>query len=331
MNRQDEKHLPFNTAEIFAIETETAFNKLALSTFRFQFEQNEVYRKYCQLIKVDLTKIDHYSKIPFLPISFFKTHTVTTFSGEPEATFLSSGTTGMTQSKHEVKSLQLYEESFFRAFHNRFGAIEDYVVFGLLPSYLQREGSSLVYMVDKFIHRSNHKESGFFLNDYTALNDSIKAVKGKKVLLIGVAYALLDFGEMFHPDLSNVIVMETGGMKGQRKELIKQDLHEKLKALFNVNVIYSEYGMTELLSQAYSIGTTFNCPPWMKVLTRSYTDPFTILPFQKSGGLNVIDLANIYSCSFIATQDLGTVYKSHFEVLGRFDNSDVRGCNLLVQ
>lgn len=330
MNRQDEKHLPFEIDDIFNIQSESDFNALALASFAYQIEHTKIYRDYCELIGVKKETIDHYKKIPFLPISFFKTHHVVSFEGKSEETFLSSGTTGMTQSKHEVKDLSIYEKSFITSFETRFGAIEDFVIFGLLPSYLQREGSSLVYMVDKFIQLSHHSESGFFLHDHAALDQKIKAVRGKKILLIGVAYALLDFGENYHPDLSTIMVMETGGMKGQRKELIKSELHDQLKKLFNVSAIYSEYGMTELLSQAYSIGTQFTCPPWMKVLTRSYTDPFCILD-NKSGGLNVIDLANIYSCSFIATQDLGRIHEDHFEVLGRFDNSDIRGCNLLVQ
>jgi len=330
VNRQDEKHLPFDIDDIFKIQSESDFNELALASFAYQLKNNTIYRSYCELIRVEKSTIDHYTKIPFLPISFFKTHHVVSFNGSAEETFLSSGTTGMTQSKHEVKHLSIYEKSFLKAFETRFGPIKDFVVFGLLPSYLQREGSSLIYMVDKFIQLSNHTESGFFLNDHETLAKKIKSVQNKKVLLIGVAYALLDFGENHHPDLSNIMVMETGGMKGQRKELIKSELHDQLKKLFNVPTIYSEYGMTELLSQAYSIGTKFSCPAWMKVLTRSYTDPFCILE-NKSGGLNIIDLANIYSCSFIATQDLGRIHTDHFEVLGRFDNSDIRGCNLLVQ
>lgn len=330
MNRQDEKQLPFEIDAIFNIKSESDFNAIALATFDYQLRHNEIYRKYCEMIRVKRVEIDHYSKIPFLPISFFKTHSVVSYQGPPEQIFLSSGTTGMVQSRHEIKSLEIYEKSFTKAFEARFGAIEDFVVFGLLPSYLQREGSSLVYMVDKFIHLSKHPESGFFLSDHATLAERIQSVHGKKVLLIGVAYALLDFGEMYYPDLSQTIVIETGGMKGKRKELIKSELHDQLKKLLNTQTIYSEYGMTELLSQAYSVGTEFSCPPWMKVLTRSYTDPFCILE-NKSGGLNVIDLANIYSCSFIATQDLGRIHKNYFEVLGRLDDSDIRGCNLLVQ
>jgi len=202
-------------------------------------------------------------------------------------------------------------------------------VLGLLPSYLEREGSSLIYMVEHFIEASIHKDSGFFLNDLKKLDETIKRHAGKKILLIGVAYALLDFGEQYQPDLSECIVMETGGMKGRRKEMIKADLHDQLRHDFNSPIIHSEYGMTELLSQAYSKGLKFKCPPWMKIMTRSYSDPLELIN-QKTGGINIIDLANVHSCSFIASQDLGRNYSDYFEVVGRFDHSDIRGCNLLI-
>lgn len=330
MNAQYEEKLPFDPRTVFSISTEADFDRLALASFRFQLRQNEVYKTYCNHLKVDVRAIDHYSKIPFLPISLFKSHEVVSFPGDAEAIFTSSGTTGSIPSRHFVKDLSLYETSFFQSFERIYGSVEDFVVIGLLPSYLEREGSSLIYMVEHFIKRSNHAESGFFLDEYDKLMQVLESCKGKKVLLIGVSYALLDFGKKYRPELSNCIIMETGGMKGRRKEMIKSELHTELKMFFSQSTIHSEYGMTELLSQAYSEGQKFRCPPWMKVLTRSYSDPFQIVR-GKTGGINVIDLANIHSCSFIATQDLGKVHSDHFEVLGRFDNSDIRGCNLLVQ
>ncbi len=330
MNAQYEDKLPFDPNSIFSIKDLVEFNNAALAVFRFQLKTNAIYREYCEHLKVDVKGIEHYSQIPFLPIEFFKTKEVTSFTDEAEIVFTSSGTTGDNRSMHFVKDLTIYENSFIKAFELNYGSIQDYVVLGLLPSYLEREGSSLIYMVERFIKESSHTESGFFLDDYEKLNEVIKSCKGKNILLIGVTYALLDFGEKYHPDLSGCIIMETGGMKGKRKEMIKSELHDKLNSYFGSSVIHSEYGMTELLSQAYSRGLQFKCPPWMKVLTRSCTDPLSIID-NKTGGINVIDLANLYSCSFIATQDLGKVHENYFEVLGRFDNSDIRGCNLLVQ
>lgn len=330
MNEQDEYKLPFDTAAIFELQDEIEFNRLAVATFRFQYGFNAVYKHYCDLLKVDVDRIQHYNQIPFLPITFFKNKRVTCFDGEPEITFLSSGTTGMEQSKHHVKSVQLYENSFIRGFENEFGDIRDCVILGLLPSYLEREGSSLIYMVERLIALSGHEESGFFLHDHENLLATIDAAKGKKIILIGVAYALLDFGEKYAPNLSQCTIIETGGMKGKREELIKSELHAKLRTYFHTDTIHSEYGMTELLSQAYSTGEQFTTPAWMKILTRSHTDPFSYVT-EKTGGINVIDLANLYSCSFIATQDLGRLHETSFEVVGRFDNSDIRGCNLLVQ
>lgn len=330
MNAQYQKKLPFDISSIFSIRNEIEFNTLALKIFEYQLTTNKVYADYCRLLSRFDKKITHYTEIPFLPIEFFKTHSVKSSSYDPQVTFTSSGTTQTQLSKHYIKDLSIYETSFIKGFEMRYGPIEDFVVLGLLPSYLEREGSSLVYMVDRFIQLSKHIESGFFLNDLAALNERIHKSAGKKTLLIGVTYALLDFGETFRPNLSNCIIMETGGMKGKRKEMIKSDLHDKLQRYFSNPVIHSEYGMTELLSQAYSVGLDFKCPPWMKAITRSYSDPFEIIS-NKTGGLNIIDLANIYSCSFIATQDLGRIQNNSFQVLGRFDNTDIRGCNLLVQ
>jgi hypothetical protein len=249
--------------------------------------------------------------------------------------FLSSGTTGSIQSKHLVKDLNWYDWSFREAFDYFYGPIEDYVVLALLPSYLERDGSSLIYMADDFIKRSKHKESGFYLNNRKELVENLNELEksGKKTLLLGVSFALLDLVEEHPFSLKHTIVMETGGMKGRRKEMIRKELHQVLASGFGVEHIHSEYGMTELLSQAYSKGKgIFQCPPWMKIKIRDTEDALTLLPTGKSGGINIIDLANRYSCSFLATQDLGRcIDEKNFEVLGRFDNSDIRGCNLLIQ
>jgi phenylacetate-coenzyme A ligase PaaK-like adenylate-forming protein len=322
-----------NIDKIFSISSEIEFESMAIEVFKFQYKNNKVYQQYCDFLNTDINCIVKIKDIPFLPISFFKSHTV--ICGDvkkAEKEFSSSGTTGMVTSNHYIKDISIYEQSFIKGFEYFYGPISDYIVLGLLPSYLEREGSSLIYMVDKLIDLSNNSESGFFLDDYDALLKVIKDNKSsKKIILLGVSYALLDLVEKYNPDLSSCIIMETGGMKGKRKEIPKTELHAILKKGLNVNEIHSEYGMTELLSQAYALKNgEFELPMWMNVLTREYNDPFSYTN-KKSGGLNIIDLANVYSCSFIATQDLGKVYVNHFEVLGRFDNSDIRGCNLLVQ
>ncbi len=320
--------------DIFAIQNSQEFEQKALEVFRYQFEHNTVYRSFCDLLYKHPSDIKTIEEIPFLPISFFKSHEVIASQKETEAIFTSSGTTGSITSKHYVKDLSLYESSFQKGFTQSYGAIEEYVILALLPSYLEREGSSLVYMVDHLIKESTHEDSGFYLHDYFALSEKLKNLDtlGKKILLIGVSFALLDLIESNRFSLKNTIIMETGGMKGKRKEMIREELHATLSEGFGVSKIHSEYGMTELLSQAYSKGKgIFTTPPWMKVLTRDPEDPLTILPHQKAGGLNVIDLANINSCSFIATQDLGSIYPDgSFSIIGRFDNSDIRGCNLMV-
>ncbi len=330
MNAQNQNKLPFEPKSIFSISNEDEFNEKALQLFHYQLKHNYVYSAYCKHIKTEVAAVDHYTKIPFLPISFFKTHMVSSFKGDAAITFSSSGTTGRTTSKHHVKDTALYESSFIKGFEHDYGPIQDYLVLGLLPSYLEREGSSLIYMVDRFIKESKHPDSGFFLDEYDELAAILKKNECEKILLIGVTYALLDFGEKYSPQISQGIIMETGGMKGRRKEMIKEELHAVLKEQFSTPIIHSEYGMTELLSQAYSAGLNFKCPPWMKVLIRSYSDPFELID-HKTGGINVIDLANIHSCAFIATQDLGRTNNEAFEVVGRFDNSDIRGCNLLIQ
>ena len=321
-----------NTNQIFNISSDNDFEKMAVEIFNFQYKNNKIYKKYCDLLKINPKNVKKITEIPFLPISFFKSHQVYCGDELPDIKFTSSGTTGMVTSSHFVKDINIYKQSFIKGFELFYNNIKDYVVIGLLPSYLKREGSSLIYMVDRLIKLSGNKDSGFFLNEFNEIESIIKRYQShKKILLIGVSYALLDFAEQNHPDLSSCIVMETGGMKGKRKEMPKSELHQILKKGFNVNAIHSEYGMTELLSQAYALSDgKFKTPSWMKVLTRETNDPFSYTQ-GKTGGLNIIDLANVYSCSFIATQDLGKVHHNYFEVLGRFDNSDIRGCNLLVQ
>lgn len=302
--------------------------------FRFQYDNNTVYQEFCDLVKRDKSNVKALTDIPFLPIQFFKSHAILS-SQEPVAiTFTSSGTSGMTTSKHLVTNLNFYKQSFRTAFSQFYGSIENYVILALLPSYLEREGSSLIYMVEDMITQSNHPDSGFYLHNYEELALKLEELdtSGQNVLLIGVTYALLDLIEKQSFHLKNTIIMETGGMKGKRKELIREELHQLLCNGFGVSSIHSEYGMTELLSQAYSFGNgIFECPPWMSVLIRDPEDALTYVSDGKTGGINVIDLANINSCSFIATQDLGKKYPNHsFEVLGRFDASDIRGCNLMI-
>jgi hypothetical protein len=319
---------------LFRLQTTTEFNKNALEIFRFQAAHNLVYKKFINLLNVNINAVNRIEQIPFLPIQFFKSHKIVSSPKKEQQIFLSSGTTGSIQSKHYVTDLSLYEDSFTKGFQQFYGAIEDYTVLALLPSYLEREGSSLIYMVNNFIQKSKNPKSGFYLNNLDELSQNLIEIdkNNQKVLLIGVSFALLNLVEKHQFNLKNTIVMETGGMKGRRKELIRAELHKVLSEGFGVKYIHSEYGMTELLSQAYSKGNgIFECPPWMKVLTRDTEDALTILPNGKSGGINVIDLANSNSCSFIATQDLGKTYSNNtFEVIGRFDNSDIRGCNLLV-
>ena len=323
-----------DTNAIFNIQTETEFENLAIQIFKFQFENNRVYRSFCDLLYIHPSDVKSLKDIPFLPIQFFKSHSVLSSKESVQTTFTSSGTTGSNTSKHLVTNLEIYEQSFKKGFEHFYGAIEDYVVLALLPSYLERSGSSLIYMVDAFIKQSNHTESGFYLNNLSELKDRLTTVdsQGKQVLLIGVSFALLDLVEAHQFQLKNTIIMETGGMKGRRKELVRDELHAILKQGFGVDAIHSEYGMTELLSQAYSQGNgIFNCPNWMRIVTRDTEDALTLQPTGKAGGINVIDLANINSCSFIATQDLGRVYQNNsFEIIGRFDTSDIRGCNLMV-
>ena len=327
---------------VLKIDSDLKFDELALAVFRYQATENQVYAKYLEGLSVLPETIKKLEEIPFLPIEFFKTHEVKTSETDKKAMiFTSSGTTGAVQSKHFVSDISVYEASYLKSFELFYGDIKDYCILALLPSYLERDGSSLIYMMEDLIKKSNHSDSGFYLNNYDELISKLNALeaRGQKILLIGVTYALLDMLEQFplwkrgQGDLKSVTIMETGGMKGQRKEMVREELHSTLCKGFGVEKIHSEYGMTELLSQAYSKGNgIFNCPPWMKILIRDTNDPFSFLPINKTGGINLIDLANINSCSFIATQDLGKLHSDNsFEVLGRFDNSDIRGCNLLVE
>lgn len=324
----------FTAEDIISIQTTKEFHKTAMKVFRFQFQHNEVYQKYCLLLRKSPENVKHITEIPFLPIEFFKSKEVLSTIDPIQTTFTSSGTTGIITSKHHVTDLSFYEASFRSAFSKFYGNIEDYAVLALLPSYLEREGSSLIYMAKDFIEGSNHPDSGFYLHNYKELAQKLIQLDsdGQNVLLLGVTYALLDMIELQKFELKNTIVMETGGMKGKRKEMIREELHTLLTDGFGVHKIHSEYGMTELLSQAYSFGDgVFECPPWMDVLIRDTEDPLSLIETEKTGGINIIDLANINSCSFIATQDLGKKYNNAtFEVLGRFDNADVRGCNLMV-
>lgn len=319
----------------FLATTTENFEEQALRVFQYQAVHCKVYKDFINLLNVDVSSVDSIHKIPFLPIQFFKSHSIVSNTNKVQETFLSSGTTGMSQSKHLVTDVSVYENSYLKAFEQFYGAIEEYTILALLPSYLERNGSSLIYMVDDLIQKTKNSDSGFYLHNHQELYNKLQEQEQKKVktLLIGVSFALLDFIEQFPCKLQHTLVMETGGMKGKRKEMIREELHAELKKGFGVANIHSEYGMTELLSQAYfEDSQKFNCPPWMKILIRDTEDALTLLPKGKSGGINVIDLANYNSCSFIATQDLGKIYPDGtFDVLGRFDNSDIRGCNLLVQ
>lgn len=323
-----------NFKNIFQIQSEEDFNNLCIDVFKLQAATIQPYHYFIQHLGINPDAISHYLEIPFLPVEFFKTHEMIEDKAYADVVFTSSGTTGMVTSRHYVQDVKIYESSYLKAFEQFYGSVEDVCVLALLPNYLERDGSSLIYMVDDLIKKSQHPSSGFFLYNHQELYQTLLSLKNKKqkTVLIGVTYALLDFIESFQIDFPELIVMETGGMKGKRKEMIREELHAILCKGFGIKHIHSEYGMTELLSQAYSLGEgIFTTPNWMKVLIRDTNDPFTYLETSKTGGINVIDLANIHSCSFIATQDLGKIYPNgNFEVLGRFDNSDIRGCNLMV-
>ena len=321
---------------IFEISDQESFQDTAMKIFEYQADNNKVYSEFLKGLKIAKEDIKKIEEIPFLPVGLFKNHMIITGDQSPAKIFESSGTSGNSVSRHHVTDICLYEESFSRAFRLFYGEPSEYVIAALLPSYTERESSSLVYMMNGLIRQSGNSSGGFFINNTNELLDGIKRWKAekRKILLVGVSFALLDLAEKQSPDLSGVIVMETGGMKGRRKEITREEMHAILKEKFNITEVHSEYGMTELLSQAYSQDKgIFHCPPWMKSVIRDPQDPLSIIdePY-KTGGINIIDLANVNSCSFIATGDLGKMHEDGgFEVLGRFDNSDIRGCNLLIE
>lgn len=328
--------LPNITSEwidkIFGVQP-ADFEALALSLFHHQYRHNPIYGQYADAVGRPPGRVRRATDIPFLPISFFKTHSVVTGSFVPAAVFESSGTTQTINSRHYVKDLSVYTHSFLQAFERFYGPPAGCCILGLLPSYLERKGSSLVVMVDELVRQSAHPDSGFYLYEHEKLARTLAKLEaqGQKTLLIGVTFALLDFAEQHPLALRHTTVMETGGMKGRREEWTRPQVHDFLRGRLGVPAIHSEYGMTELLSQAYSYGDgIFNCPPWMKVVLREEDDPLAVSQ-SGSGLINVIDLANIHSCAFIATDDIGKLYPDgSFEVMGRRDNSDLRGCSLMV-
>lgn len=319
---------------IISIQDEATFNEVALEIFIYQYNQNPVYKRYIDLLKINISSITHVDKIPFLPIDFFKTHRISCFDFDAPHIFTSSGTSGNEFSKHHVYDLQWYESIFTKAFTLNFGAVSSYCHLGLLPSYLERTGSSLLFMVQNMMQQSNNNEAAFYLYNHDELYDTLVQLENQKkpYILWGVTYALLDFIENYTIPIEYGIIMETGGMKGKRKEMIRNELHQHLCTAFSCSEIYSEYGMTELLSQAYSKGNgLFQSPPWMKIITKDLHDPFIQTAFNKTGRINIIDLANIDSCCFIETSDTGKVYKNGtFEINGRMQDAQIRGCNLLV-
>ena len=321
-------------SEILTSHNPQSFNELALAIFHFQATNVPIYREYLKLIKCQPHDIQRTQDIPYLPIEFFKSHEVFVNGLEKQHVFTSSGTTSSQTSSHFVVDLTWYEKTFTTGFELFYNSPKNLTIVALLPSYLERSGSSLVYMAEKLIAQSNSELSGFFLHDYARLQEILQTLKlnGQPTLLLGVSYALLDMAEKFPVDFPELLVMETGGMKGKRKEMVRSELHKVLQNGFNVSQIHSEYGMTELMSQAYSKGNGFfTCPPWMAINIREHNDPFSTARIGKTGGVNIIDLANVDSCSFIATSDLGRKYENgDFEILGRFDHSDARGCNLIM-
>jgi phenylacetate-coenzyme A ligase PaaK-like adenylate-forming protein len=319
---------------IFNLQSPFEFNEIALRLFRYQYKNNKIYSSFVDALGISENKVYHPEQIPFMPVSFFKTHKIISGDFPEQIVFESSGTTGMETSKHYVVDADLYQLSFTQGLEFFYGDLSKYSIFALLPSYLERKNSSLVYMVEKILLQSNRQMGGFFLNDLEILQQQLlKAQRlGLKIMLFGVTFALLDMAEKFPVTIPDAIIIETGGMKGRRNEITRMELHKQLCKAFGVSTIHSEYGMTELLSQAWSKGDgIFRCPPWMKVLIADTNDPLSFLETGRTGGINIIDLANFHSCSFIATQDLGRVFEDEsFEVLGRFDNSDIRGCSLLA-
>ncbi|WP_174525213.1 LuxE/PaaK family acyltransferase [Chryseobacterium cucumeris] len=324
---------------IFNIKTEQDFLSASLKTFRYQYENVEIYRKFVDFLKVNPDEVDSLVKIPFLPIEMFKNHQILDKNVDTDLYFQSSGTTQMNLSKHFIADPELYEESIYKSFEQFIGKPEDFIFLGLLPSYLERQNSSLIYMVDYLMKKSAKPENGYFLYNHAELFELLNTLQGKKVILFGVSFALLDFLDYCHSEQSdeslnfseNLIVIETGGMKGRKEEMTKDELLKILQEGLKTDRIYSEYSMTELLSQAYSLGNNeYECPSWMRIMVRNAEDPLAYEKEGRTGAINIIDLANTHSCSFIATQDLGKIMGDKFQVLGRIDHSDIRGCSLLV-
>lgn len=324
---------------IFSIQTEQDFLEAALETFRYQYDHIEVYRKFVDFLKIHPDEVQALTKIPFLPIEMFKNHQILDKNVTPDLFFQSSGTTQMNLSKHYIADQNIYQESIYKSFEQFIGKPEDFIFLGLLPSYLEKQHSSLIYMVDYLMKKSGKPENGYFLYNHSELVELLNSLNDKKVILFGVSFALLDFLDYCHSEqneqplnfLENLVVIETGGMKGRKEEMTKDELLKILQNGFKTEKIYSEYSMTELLSQAYSLGNNeYQCPNWMKIMVRNAEDPFSYEKEGRTGAINIIDLANIYSCSFIATQDLGKAVGDTFQVLGRIDHSDIRGCSLLV-
>lgn len=336
--KQGVKNIDFEKS-LFAAGLDN-FNELAITLFKHQYQNNNIYRQFCNSLRINADEVDTVNKIPFLPISFFKTHTIKTGEFETDIVFESSGTKQTIPSKHFVKDIDLYKKSFTSCFEKFYGLPQTKCILGLLPSYLERKNSSLVLMIEELIQASNNQLGGFYLYDHEKLHRTIlhNELLKQPTLLIGVTYAMLDFAEAYPMQLRHTIVMETGGMKGRREEMTRQEVHAVLQKQLDINLVHSEYGMTELLSQAYSKGDEiFHCPDWMKIVLRDEDDPFHIITANdaknksQTGLINVIDLANIHSCSFIATDDIGRLHANEsFEVLGRSDSSDVRGCSLMA-
>jgi hypothetical protein len=313
---------------------DSSFPDIALEIFRYQAENNPVYSDFIKHLRVDSAKITRIEDIPFLPVSFFKTYAIKTGIWDPQAIFSSSGTTGTAESRHYIPDLQFYLEHSRTCFEYYFGPVTDYHFLALLPSYLERTGSSLISMIAYFIKTSNSQDSGFFLREHDQLLRKIETLRkgNRKIILWGVTFALLDFAEHYSADLGDCLIFETGGMKGRRKEITRFEFHEILQERLRTTKIFSEYGMTELMSQAYTAGgTIFKNPPSLQVLGRDLSDPMQKGVINETAALNVIDLANFHSISFLETEDLGKIYQNGtFEVLGRIDNSDIRGCNLMI-
>ncbi|SHF11231.1 Acyl-protein synthetase, LuxE [Chryseobacterium takakiae] len=334
--RQQVKNF-FAVDTIFNIKTEQEFLSETLKTFRYQYKNIEIYRRFVDYLNINPDEVDELDKIPFLPIEMFKNHQIIDKNVKAELFFQSSGTTRMNLSKHFIADENLYKESIYRSFAQFIGKPEDFIFLGLLPSYLERQNSSLIYMVDYLMKTSGKPENGYFLYNHEDLFKLLKELENKKVILFGVSFALLDFLDYCDSNAQilnfsdSLTVIETGGMKGRKEEMTKDELLKILQEGFKTEKIYSEYSMTELLSQAYSLGNNeYRCPNWMKVMIRNAEDPFNYEKEGRTGAINIIDLANVHTCAFIATQDLGKIVGDQFQVLGRIDHSDIRGCSLLV-